>query len=64
MSKPPRESPQEGLLENHRFIRWDASACCGIEGEGHAVPINRMQVLWPLVLRASATVSRAAEMTA
>jgi hypothetical protein len=35
-----------------------------MEGEGHAVPIGRAQVLWPLALRASAEVSSAAEMTA
>ena len=35
-----------------------------MEGEGHAVPIGRAQVLGPLVVKASAAVSSAAEMTA
>src|SRR5215472_10936006 len=45
------------------FITWDASACCGMEGEGHTVPIDWMQALWPLLLRTSATASSPAEMT-
>src|SRR5579859_4546499 len=32
-------------------------------GEGHAVPIDWMQALWPLVLRASAMASSPAETT-
>ena len=35
-----------------------------MEGEGHAVPIDRAQVLCPLAVRASAVVSSAAQMTA
>src|SRR5262249_62280949 len=46
------------------FINGDAPACRGVEGEGRAVPIDWVQVLGPLVLRVSATVSRAAEMPA
>ena len=35
-----------------------------MEGEVHAVPIGRAQVLWRLAVRASAAVSSAAETTA
>ena len=35
-----------------------------MEGEGHAVPIGRAQVLGPLAVRASVAASNAAEMTA
>src|SRR5262249_57504763 len=59
-----RLSVRKASARSRRFINWDPSACCGVEGEGHAVPIGRMQVLWTLVLRASATASTAAEMTA
>ena len=34
--------------------RLPGPASCGMEGEGHAVPIDRAQVLGPLEVRASA----------
>ena len=41
-----------------------ASAWCGTRAERHAVPIDWVQVLWPLVLRSSARASSPAEVTA
>src|SRR5262249_56465755 len=44
--------------------RLTASACCKMEGEGQAVPIDRARVLCPLALRTNAAVVNAAEVTA
>jgi hypothetical protein len=52
------------LLETARGVSAFARAGMRVmEGEGHAVPIDRSQVVGPLAVRASAAVSSAAEMT-
>src|SRR6516225_9058520 len=38
-----RRSVRESLREKPQVHQRDPSTCCGMEGEGHAVPIDRMQ---------------------
>src|SRR5262249_59133426 len=64
--RQPRPAPLAFMLmETARGASAFARAgMCVIKGEGHAVPIDRAQVVGPLAVRASVAASNAAEMTA